>query len=338
MISTLGLDRLSLHQHEPVDFGADGDKSSDDDMWEEAVGADEQQDQELGNSQQPSDSEQGDVNMVADADAEELELARRRALALQPQQPDGNNNNAAVALPKSQQCSRCLTLSQGSARKIKKNQLELKDKDKPKNVNWFSRLRCSDCNKQRMKKPYDCANSKDPAIKCYEWVEVEDAKCSKCQGIMKKTKAVMELKKKAEAALAKRKRKEEEKRLREEKAKSENQAKEAARKLALEYREANNQIREKMKLYAESYDNTKGTDEAKERWERDFLERFGSPQDQKATNADGSPVVDNAERPAPAGNPRDKRTELSKDTIKRYTTGREGYMDVDPDGCCLRKK
>ena len=360
MISTLGLDRLSLHQHEPVDFGADGDESSDDDIWEEPVGGDEEEDpteqQELGNSQPPSESDQGDVNMVADADADAQQLARARALALQPQQPDGDNNNGAVALPaqaaprkeppRQDQCTRCRTLRNKTGRReIKKNQLHLKDKDKPKNTNWFSPFRCSDCNNRRMMKPYDCANSKDPVIQCYKWVAEKGAKCSSCQGIdkaaMKNARAAMALKKRAEEALARKEaaeRKEERKRLRDARKGKESADKAAARQLASEYREANKQIREKMKPYAEPYDSTKGTAETRERWERDFLERFGSPQDQKATNADGSPVVDNAERPPPAGDPRDDRTKLSKDTIKRYTTGREGYMDVDPDGCCLRKK
>ena len=349
MISTLGLDRLSLHQHEPVDFGADGDKSSDDDMWEKTVVDDAEEDpaepQELGNSQQPSESDQGDVNMVPDADAR----------ALQPQQPDDDDNDGKKAskrgppkISQNERCRQCVKLKRANPNKMQMT----RPKDVANNDLTWNAFRCSTCNRDRKTLPNDCANKNNPQINCPRWVLERGTKCSKCQRLDKATlkdaRAAKALKKKADDAVAREKaerEKEEKKRLREAKKGKESADKAAARKLASEYREANKQIREKMKLYAEPYDNPNkpGDDpkkiaDTKDMWEKDFIERFGTPQTQKATNPDGSPVVDNAERPPPAGDPRDDRTKLSKDTIKRYTTGREDYMDVDPNGCCLRKK
>jgi hypothetical protein len=157
-------------------------------------------------------------------------------------------------------------------------------------------------------------------------------------------KAGQKEKKKAEKALKRQEAEKmaaERKRLRQAKAASDNQAKAKAREEAAKYKEANKLIREQMgKIFAEPYgsSNNDAGPEAKEKWESDFLERFGSPDQQKAINSDGTPVVDNAERPPRPGDPRDERSDESKETIKRYTLDRAGYMDTDPNGCCLSRK
>jgi hypothetical protein len=340
MVSTLGLDRLSLREHKPVDFGADGEgdpmDEDDEDDWDPVSGNEEQ---ELGDSQQPSNSSQGDVNMDVAADTE----------AQQPQTDDGDKQAPQRSKPRAQKkdlCKQCV--------RLKKSNPNTQAKKRPEGLlpeNPWSRSLCAACNEDRGgAHPYDCANhrNKNPQSDCFRWVANEGDKCSACQRIDKATlrdaKVVEKRRKEAAKQEARKRRAEQQaeaKRLREAKEASENQAKVKAREEAAKYKEANRLIREQMgKILSEPYGakETASDPEAKEKWENDFLERFGSPDQQKAINSDGTPVVDNAERPPRPGDPRDERSDESKETIKRYTTDRADYMDTDPNGCCLAKK